>query len=126
MAQSTAHIAFLLATGRLALKLLEKNKTILYKSQVFAVYTTISWLNTPFQSIIDFHNIGYKAGIAVGDAFPSILNASLALSTSYVAGRSLNDARKKCRELTLKVLRDKAGFIADNLSLLVSKCCRLQ
>jgi len=55
------HVVMFLATGNIAMKLLEKKDSASLKAYVFAaVYHLIFWSSVPLQSIVDAHKIGYK------------------------------------------------------------------
>ena len=55
------HVVMFLATGNIAMKLLDKKDSASLKATVFAaVYHLIFWSSVPLQSIVDAHKIGYK------------------------------------------------------------------
>jgi tetratricopeptide (TPR) repeat protein len=58
------------------------------------VYQLVLWTE-PFQSIVDAHRLGEKAGRQAGDFLYATLNCGLSISTSYVAGQSLDIVRDK-------------------------------
>ena len=79
--------------GRLALKLLEKIGATHRSSIICMVYQLVLWAKEPFQSIVDAHRLGEKAGRQAGDFLYATLNCGLSISTSYVAGQSLDIVR---------------------------------
>jgi hypothetical protein len=110
---SSADIPLALRVGELALKLLEKSKSSRCKAQVFfSVYQTVMWLKHPFQAIANYHEIGYKAGMQVGDVISSSLNLSRALMVGYIAGQPLRDIREKMKEIFKQRGMESCGHLS--------------
>ncbi len=115
-----------MAAGKVALELMEKKAvTSRYKGAVLSVYHYIFWRSTPFQSMIDFHELGCKAGMQSGDSASFILNHSLGISAKFASGQCLNDARRQSRELILQTHRQNFHLSTDHVALAHVNFCAL-
>ena len=117
MAQSS-HLFFSthLFTGRLALKLVETQLSSLHKSAVFAlVYYLILWASDPLQSIIEAHEVGRKVGQQIGDFLFSSMNWTMSITTSYLAGVSLDKVETNMEDHLLTMLnRNSRNFVGGS------------
>lgn len=111
--------------GNLSLKLVEKKQILRYKPVVMTVYQTALWLTTPFQSIVGHHQAARKIAMQSCDVVPSAMHCNLAISTSFVAGQSLEEVRNKSREFALRLLHEKASYNVPYISLIHLQSCVL-
>jgi len=103
--------------GRLALKLLQKETSSVYKATVIMqVHCYILWAAEPLQSIIEAHQFGRKAGQQLGDWLYGAYNWHMAITTSLFAGQALNFVRDDARGFISTISRQK-GYV-DNVILM--------
>ena len=106
-------------TGRLALKLVENNLSLVHKSAVIAiVFHCILWASDPLQSIVEAHEIGRKVGQQRGDFLYTALNWQLSIMTSYYSGQSLDHVQTNVEDFILTMQSRNSG-IFDGLPILL-------
>lgn len=92
-------ISTLLFAGRIALKLVEKESSIVHKSGVIAgVYLAILWTSQPLQSIVEAHRVGRKVGQQTGDVLHTTLNWHLSIILHYLSGGSLTNVHDSIQD----------------------------
>jgi hypothetical protein len=74
------------------------------------VYPSILFLSTPFQSNADAHAIGHRVGQQSGDNRCAFLNMWMVHTTSYIAGKCLNDCRTNFRKAAMEGMRRTVSF----------------
>lgn len=113
---SIIYLAFILSflfTGRIALKLVERKSSIVYKTCIIAgVYMAILWTVQPLQSIAEAHRIGRKVGQQTGDVFHTTLNWHLSILAHYLAGGSLDKVQTNTEDfITTLLSRNEKALI---------------
>ena len=108
------------------MKLLEKTGSTHKSSIICMVYQGVLWASEPFQSIVDAHRLGEKAGRQAGDFLYATLNSSLSITTSFAAGQSLYTVRNDIHNYIREMQRQNSLHNVRNLILVNSQCLVLK
>ena len=96
----------MLVSGKLALKLVEKEVCMKHKPFVIvAVYQIILWYTEPLQAIANEHHEGYKLGQQLGDITNASYNLLCCNQTKYVAGQDLSIVQTTAKDF----IQDQKG-----------------
>lgn len=107
--------------GKLSLRLADKKGSLQYKSSVICfVYDRILWASEPFQLIVEAHRLGQITGQMSGDFVYGFYNQQLAIVTSYVAGRKLDDIQKLIMDFISTLRSHGVEIFLRNTVLLLS------
>jgi hypothetical protein len=116
------HRLSLMLLGKLALKLLERKGSLQYKCRVICfVCEGIFWATRPFQSVVDSHMQGHKAGQLSGDFVHGSKNVLLAITTDYLAGQDLDVVQKNIIEFVLNLQRHGLKLFVKHAMLFLSQ-----
>ena len=86
------------------------------------VYQLVLWANEPFQSIVDAHRLGEKAGRQAGDFLYATLNWAFFISTSFVTGQRLDTVRDNVYAFIMKMRSENNLLCVSSAMLLHSQC----
>ena len=101
----------MLVSGKLALKLVEKEASLKYKPVVIVVvYQFTLWYTEPLQAIAETHHEGYKLGQQLGDAY-AMYNLHLYNQTKYLTGQDLSTIQTNAKDFIQIQLSRKQKYL---------------
>jgi len=104
-------IQSMIVSGKLALKLVEKETSLKYKPVVIVVvYQLTLWYTEPLQAIAETHHEGYKLGQQLGDAF-AMYNLHLYNQTKYLTGQDLSTIQTNAKDFIQYQLSRKQKYL---------------
>ena len=103
----------MIVSGKLALKLVEKEASLKYKPMVIAVVQQfILWYTEPLQAIAETYHEGYKLGQQLGDTTFTVYNLSFLNQTNYLTGQNLSIVQTNAKDRVQNLLsRKQMGFV---------------
>ena len=105
-------IQSMIVSGKLALKLVEKDASLKYKPMVIVVvYQLILWYTEPLQTVADSHHEGYKLGQQLGDTSNASMNLSLYNQTKYLIGQDLSTIQTNAKDFIQYQLSRKQKYL---------------
>ena len=92
-------IQSMIVSGKLALKLVEKETSLKYKPRVVAVVSQmILWYTEPLQTIAETHHEGNKLGQQLGDTACAMYHLNLYNQTIYLTGQGLSTIQTNAKD----------------------------